>query len=135
MQFMKNIMSLQRTNNLTKPNFCVIMPIEIKKCNIFGLLCRKLEAHDLERMCAFFVFKKKWKLNLYYNGMKIKTIKISSDEAPADNVYFIKVFGKKNLFGSNYVELAVKPKVLLQTNDKIKQTYWGVIFEKGVNVE
>lgn len=84
---------------------------------------------------CFFVSKNEWKLNLFYNGIKIKTLKISKNEAPADNVYFIKVLGKKNLFGSNYVELAVRPKVLLGTNEKEKQTYWGVVFEKGVNIE
>ena len=77
----------------------------------------------------------KWKLHLFYNGIKIKTLKIGEQEAPADNVYFIKVWGKKNVFGSNFVEIAVRPKVLLHTDDKHKQTYWGVIFEKGVNIE
>lgn len=39
------------------------------------------------------------------------------------------------IFGSNIVEIAVRPQVLLHTDDKNKQTYWGVVFEKGVNVE
>ena len=81
------------------------------------------------------MFKNKWTLYLYYNGIKIKTIKIKETEAPADTVFFIKVFGKKNLFGSNYVELAVRPQVLLHTDEKQKKTYWGVVFEKGVSIE
>lgn len=84
---------------------------------------------------CFFVLKKEWKLNLYYNGIKIKKLRITKNEAPADNVYFIKVFGKKAIFGSNFVELAVRPQVLLNTNEKKKTTYWGVVFEKGVNIE
>lgn len=84
---------------------------------------------------CFFVLKKEWKLNLYYNGIKIKKLKINKNEAPADNVYFIKVFGKKAIFGSNFVEIAVRPTVLLNTNEKKKETYWGVVFEKGVNIE
>ena len=77
----------------------------------------------------------KWKLYLYYNGILIKTLRIGKNEAPADNVYFIKVIGKKNIFGSNLVSIAVRPKVLLDNNEGKRKTYWGVVFEKGVNVE
>lgn len=88
-------------------------------------------------MC-FFVFKNrknKWKLYLFYNGILIKKIKIEDNEAPANNVYFITVIGKKSVFGSNLVKIAVRPKVLLDNNEKDKKTYWGVVFEKGVNIE
>ena len=82
------------------------------------------------------MFKNKnWYLYLFYNGIKIKRLKINKNIAPADNVYFIKVFGKKNLFGSNYVEVAVRPAVLLNNDEKNKKTYWGVVFEKGVSIE
>ena len=91
------------------------------------------KAHSSERTCAFLF--EKWKLHLYFNGIKIKTIRINKNEAPADNVYFIKVYGKKMIFGSNYVEIAVRPVVLLNTDENKKQTYWGVVFEKGVNLE
>lgn len=77
----------------------------------------------------------KWRLYLFYNGMLIKKVRINKEEAPADNVYFIRVYGKKSIFGSNIVSLAVRPKVLLENNEKKKRTYWGVVFEKGVNVE
>lgn len=78
---------------------------------------------------------KKWKLYLFYNGILIKTLRINKEEAPADNVYFIRVIGKKNIFGSNSVFLAVRPKVLLANDEKNQKTYWGVVFEKGVNIE
>jgi hypothetical protein len=84
------------------------------------------------------VFKKidnKWKLYLFYNGMLIKKVRINKEEAPADNVYFIRVYGKKSMFGSNVVSIAVRPKVLLDNDENKKRTYWGVVFEKGVNVE
>jgi hypothetical protein len=84
------------------------------------------------------VFKKidnKWKLYLFYNGMLIKKVRINKEEAPADNVYFIRVYGKRSMFGSNVVSIAVRPKVLLDNDEKKKRTYWGVVFEKGVNVE
>ena len=89
-------------------------------------------------MCVFFVFRKidnKWKLYLFYNGMLIKKVRINKEEAPADNVYFIRVYGKKSMFGSNVVSIAVRPKVLLDNDEKKKRTYWGVVFEKGVNIE
>lgn len=85
------------------------------------------------------MFKKinsdKWKLYLFYNGMLIKKVRINKEEAPADNVYFIRVYGKKSMFGSNIVSLAVRPKVLLDNDEKKKRTYWGVVFEKGVSIE
>ena len=82
------------------------------------------------------MFKKdRWKLYLFYNGMLIKKVKINKDEAPADKVYFIRVYGKKSIFGSNIVELAVRPKVLLDNNENKRRTYWGVVFEKGVSIE
>lgn len=87
---------------------------------------------------CFFVFKNrknKWKLYLFYNGILIKKIKIEDNEAPASNVYFITVIGKKSVFGSNLVKIAVRPRVLLDNNEKDKKTYWGVVFEKGVNIE
>ena len=84
------------------------------------------------------MFKKindKWQLYLFYNGMLIKKVRINKEEAPADNVYIIRVYGKKSIFGANVVTIAVRPKVLLDNNDEKKKTYWGVVFEKGVNVE
>lgn len=67
--------------------------------------------------------------------MLIKKVRINKEEAPADNVYFIRVYGKKSVFGSSIVSLAVRPKVLLDNDEKKKRTYWGVVFEKGVSIE
>lgn len=95
----------------------------------------RIRRHISERMCVFLVFKNKWKLYLFYNGILIKKLRISEDEAPADNVYFIRVIGKKNIFGNNIVSIAVRPKILLDNKEDKKKTYWGVVFEKGVSVE
>ena len=78
---------------------------------------------------------KKWKLHLYYNGVHIKTLTIDENTAPAEHVYFVRVYGKKSMFGSNILTIAVRPKVLLDNDDKKRQTYWGVVFEKGVEIE
>ena len=82
-------------------------------------------------MC-FFVFKKKnWTMYLFYNGIKIKKIKIN-DKSDLDTRYII-VVGHKKLFGKWIVGLMVKPTKLLKTDEEKKTTYWGVVFEKGVD--
>lgn len=78
--------------------------------------------------------KRKWKLHLYYNGVKIKTLRISENEAPADNTYAIRVYNKKFLFGNFVAGVVVKPVSILKNDEKTKQTYWGVVFEKGVPI-
>lgn len=78
---------------------------------------------------------KKWTLYLFFNGYLIKKIKIDADTEIAKQVLFIKVHGYKHLFGKNNIALMVRPIVLLKTDLEKKRTYWGVGFEKGVNVE
>ena len=78
--------------------------------------------------------KDKWKLYLYYNGILIKKLNIDKDEAPAEKSYVIRVLFKKQLFGSNFVEIIVRPTVLLKNDDSKRRTYWGVIFEQGIQI-
>lgn len=87
-------------------------------------------------MC-FFMFKKiikdrKWKVYLFYNGICIKKIKMN-DYKEIDTI-FIRVYGQKKMFGKHIVGLVVKPAKLLKTEEEKKKTYWGVIFEKGVDI-
>lgn len=77
---------------------------------------------------------RKWKMYLYYNGILIKTLKINENEEPVKNSYVINVWFKKQLFKSNKVQIIVRPKVLLKNNDKEKKTYWGVVFESGIEI-
>lgn len=77
---------------------------------------------------------KKWTLYLYYNGVLIKKVKISEDEAPAENNYAIKVYFKKQLFNNNIVSVIVKPIRLLKNDDRKKRTYWGTTLETGIEV-
>lgn len=77
---------------------------------------------------------RKWKMYLYYNGILIKTLRISENEEPVKNSYVINVWFKKQIFKSNKVQIIVRPKVLLKNNDKKKKTYWGVIFESGIEI-
>lgn len=76
---------------------------------------------------------KKWNLNLYYDGVKIKKIKVFKNELEdlKNNTYEIKVFFKKQLFKSNIVEIIVSPVVLLYTNENKKEVCVGVIIETG----
>lgn len=78
--------------------------------------------------------KKKWKLYLYYNGVLIKKLRISEDEAPAQNSYAIKVYFKKQLFKNVIAGVVVRPIRLLKNDEKNKKTYWGTTLETGIEV-
>lgn len=78
--------------------------------------------------------KKKWKLYLYYNGVLIKKIRISEDEAPAQNSYAIRVYFKKQLFKNVIAGVVVKPIRLLKNDEKHRKTYWGTTLETGIEV-
>lgn len=77
---------------------------------------------------------KKWTLYLYYNGVLIKKVKISKDEAPSENNYVITVYGKKQLFGTNKAGVIVKPIRLLKNDEKKRRTYWGTTLETGIEI-
>lgn len=74
---------------------------------------------------------RKWYLYLYYNGVRIKILKINENEAPTEHSYVISVWFKKQLFGNNKVDIIVRPKVLLKNDESKKKTYWGVVLEEG----
>lgn len=78
------------------------------------------------------MFKKKWLLFLYYNGIMIKKIRVN-DIDDITSEMSIKVYFHKELFGKNIIRLMIKPVKLLKTDEAKKQTHWGVIFAKGVD--
>lgn len=78
--------------------------------------------------------KKKWKLYLYYNGVLIKKLRISEDEAPAQNSYAIRAYFKKQLFKNVIAGVVVKPIRLLKNDEKHRKTYWGTTLETGIEV-
>ncbi len=75
---------------------------------------------------------KKWTIYLFYNGICIKKLKI--DGKSKIETMYIRVYGHKKLFGKWIVGLMVEPKKLLKTDEDKKKTYWGVVFEKGVDL-
>lgn len=77
---------------------------------------------------------KKWKLYLYYNGILVKKIKIKSDEAPAENTYVVNVYFKKKLFGSNKVNVILRPIRILKNDEDKRKTYWGTKIELGTEI-
>lgn len=93
-----------------------------------------------KRPYAFFnggtmkLFKKKWTLYLYYNGVLIKKIKIDRDEAPNENSYVINVWFKKQIFKNNLVGIIVRPTRLLLNDEKKRKTYWGTVLETGIEI-
>ena len=78
--------------------------------------------------------KKKWTLYLYYNGVRIKKLKIDENEAPAENSYAINVWFKKQLFKNNLAGVIVRPVRLLKNDEKNRKTYWGTKLETGIEI-
>ena len=77
---------------------------------------------------------RKWKLYLYYDGVLIKKLRIDENTIIKEQALNIRVHGHKNLFGKNNITIMVRPIKLLKTDVDKKSTYWGVGFEKGVDV-
>lgn len=79
---------------------------------------------------------RKWNLYLYYNGIKIKKLKVYREQLnDLKNARFdIKVFFKKQLFKSNIVEIIVSPVVLLDTNETKRKVSIGVVIEPGTRL-
>ena len=71
---------------------------------------------------------------MYYNGVLIKKLRISEDEAPAQNSYAIRVYFKKQLFKNVIAGVVVRPIRLLKNDEKNRKTYWGTTLETGIEV-
>lgn len=78
--------------------------------------------------------KKTWTLYLYFNGIRIKKLKVGENEEPTKNWYIINVWFKKQIFNNNKVSIIVKPKYLMYNDDKKRRTYWGVVLETGIEI-
>lgn len=81
---------------------------------------------------AFFK-KRKWTLYLYYNGIRIKRLKI--DDISDIKSMSINILGHKELFGKSQINALIRPVRLLLTEESKKRTHWGVVFEKGVEYD
>ena len=77
---------------------------------------------------------KKWRLYLYYNGILVKKVRIHEAEAPSHNSYVVRIWGKKNIFGSNIATVILRPVELLKNDEKNLKTHWGAIYERGVEI-
>lgn len=77
---------------------------------------------------------RKWSLYLFYDGVLIKKVKIDENTIIKEQVLNIRVHGHKSLFGKNNITLMVRPTRILKNDLDKKRTYWGVVFEKGVDV-
>lgn len=77
---------------------------------------------------------RKWKLHLYYNGVLIKTLRVSENEEPSNNSYAIRVWFKKHLFRNIVSGVVVRPVRLLKNDEVHKRTYWGVTMETGIEI-
>lgn len=75
---------------------------------------------------------RKWNIYLFYNGICIKKLKI--DSGKDIETMYVRVYGHKKLFGKTIVGLMVTPTKLLKTDKDHRKTYWGVVFERGVDI-
>lgn len=80
--------------------------------------------------------QRRWNLYLYYDGIRIKRLKVYRDELEdlKNKRYRIKVFFKKQLFKSNIVEIIVNPVVILHTDEDKRDVCIGVIIEPGTKL-
>lgn len=76
----------------------------------------------------------KWKMYLFYNGIHIKTLKISKNTAPSENTYVIDVWFRKQLFANNKVKIIVRPVKIIKNDEKKRKTYWEVVLEQGIEI-
>ena len=79
--------------------------------------------------------KDTWTLYLFYDGILIKKLKIDKDTNIRKQVYYIRVYGHKKIFGKNIVSLMVRPIRLLKTEEEKRKTYWGIKNELGVEIQ
>lgn len=87
----------------------------------------------IKRLIKKVIENRKWNLNLYYDGVKIKKVKVYKNELEdlKNKTYEVKVFFKKQLFKSNIVQIIVSPVVLLYTNESKREVCVGVVIETG----
>lgn len=81
----------------------------------------------------FFVHKK-WKLYLYLNGVCVKKIKLNDAENPKFKVFPTTIWFKKYIYGSNKVNVVVRPTKLIFTDNKHKITHWEFKYEEGTDI-
>lgn len=78
-------------------------------------------------------FNRKWRMHLYLNGVCIKKMKINITENPKDNIYPITIWFKKFIFGTNKVDIIVRPTRLIYTDTTKKITHWEFRYEEGID--
>lgn len=72
------------------------------------------------------------KVYMYANGHLIKKIKVPRGENVFENVYIIKVIGKRYIFGSNFIQIAVRPIMLIKNIEG--EIHVSIKYEEGEKV-
>lgn len=81
-----------------------------------------------------FLFRKKWKMHLYLNGICVGTKLIDEKEEPNKNIYVVHFWFKFPIFHSLHVKSVIHPTRILYTDETKKETHWLFEYEKGVDV-
>lgn len=76
--------------------------------------------------------KNKWKVHLYYRNIFIKKIYVNDDFMPMDNLYIIRVYFKKFLFGKWNIKAVLRSTALKYTNNDKKEVHIEVEMFGGV---
>ena len=76
--------------------------------------------------------KNQMKVNLYASNHFIKQIKVPKGTNVFNEVYVIRVWFKKYIFGSNLVKIVVRPDKLLKNDEN--EIHVTVKYEQGVEV-
>lgn len=89
----------------------------------------------IEQINNFFPKKrKKWKIRFYLNGQYVCSKKVDEEEILFNSVYVVRIFGKKNLFGANFVKTVIKPDKLLYKDVVKNEVHVGSYLFEGVQV-
>lgn len=88
----------------------------------------------IKNQIAYLKSRKKWKIKFYLNGQYVCSKKVTGDEIIFNSVYVIKVVGKKNLFGCNFVKTVIKPDKLLFKDIDKKEIHVGAYLFEGVEI-
>lgn len=87
----------------------------------------------VKRIINLFKREQKLKVYMYANGHLVKVIKVPMGEDIYANTYIIRCIGKKYIFGSNCVQMVVKPVRMLK-NEKIGEIHTTIELENGVEI-
>lgn len=87
-------------------------------------------------MCLFFALRrnmKKIKVNLYIDGMCVKSVKRPEGSKFTHEIYKVWIIGHKDIFNKHIVKMSLKPMQIIDTDDKSIDL--NCVVYGGVNID